>query len=639
MVDSAGLIQMVNCEFEHLFGYSRAEIVGQPVDRTIPERFRHRYLRHHTVFRNAPAARRIGLRRDFFALLKDGSEIQVEIGLNRIETAHGPMVLCSVVDLSARKALEADLLQKEAQLKAEIQQRTLAEAESARSRANFRYLFEHNPLPMFVADESTLDFLEANTAAIEKYGYTREEFLTLKMTDIRPPEEAEKLKRFLAQQFNTDLQKSSNWIHRNKAGDLFEVDVFFRSMRYEGRSVRFVVFVDVTERNAAEMKLRQSQKMEAIGQLTGGIAHDFNNLLTVVLTNLELIGELTWKDPTIHGMVDEAIASVNRGASLTQLLLAFSRQQPLDPRVIDIRGTIQSITRLLRRSLGETIHIQHVLPERLGKACIDPHQLESALLNLAVNARDAMPNGGNLTIEAESITVDATFNDQNPEIAPGDYILLTVSDTGTGMTREVMERILEPFYTTKPLGQGTGLGLSMVYGFVHQSGGHLKIYSEPGVGTTVKLYLARTPDPPAVSTQPEPTAAESTLANGEVILLVEDDPVIRKLVIRLLTMLGYEVLDAEDGPTALRTIAQAPRIELLFTDIVLPNGMTGVELAQQARRHHPNLKVLFMSGYTKNALTHSGVPYEGIHLLSKPFQRDELCAAIQRVLHESSPNP
>jgi len=640
MVDASRLIYMVNAEFEHLLGYSHTEILGQPLEVIIPERFRSSHSDHHAAFLDQPKPRPMGRRRDLIALLKDGSEIPVEIGLSPIQTTQGTMVLAAIVDLSARKILEESLREKTEHLRLEIEQRNRAEAEIERSRSNSRYLFEHNPLPMYVSDETTLNFLQVNAAALEMYGYTREEFLSMKVTDIRPPDEVDKLKTFMAGKFSTDFHKSTNWCHRNKSGATFQVDVFVRTMVYQGHHARLVVIVDVTERNSAELKLRQSQKMEAIGQLTGGVAHDFNNLLTIVLTNLEMIGELSRQDPTISSMVSEAIDSVSRGASLTQRLLAYSRQQPLEPHVIDIRESIHGMTNLLRRSLGETIHIHQVLPDELGKACIDPHQLENALLNLAVNARDAMPHGGKLTIEAGDITLNSTFTELNPEFTPGDYVVITISDTGTGMSREVMEHVLEPFYTTKPVGQGTGLGLSMVYGFVKQSGGHLKLYSEPGLGTTIKLYLARAGAPITASAQiqitPSPLHAPSPNTNGEVILVVEDDPIIRKLVTRLLPMLGYRVINAEDGPSALRAIAQAPRVHLLFTDVVLPNGMTGVALAEQARQRHPDLKVLFMSGYTRNALVNSGVHDDTVHLLTKPFSRDDLAAAIHKVLHDNT---
>ena len=484
LVDAAGVIQLVNAQTEKLFGYSRKELLGQPLEMLLPQRFRGRHSGFRAAFFTTPETRLMGAGRDLFGLRKDGLEVPVEIGLNPIQLDEGLMVLAAIAD--------------------------------------------------------------------------------------------------------------------------------------------------ITERRQKDALLRQAQKMEAVGQLTGGVAHDFNNLLAVVLGNLELMKEQLPDGSSLHKQIDEAIASVDRGASLTKRLLAYARQQPLEPKIVEIDLLISGMTELLRRSLGETIQVQTVLPRGLWKTRIDPHQLENALLNLAVNARDAMPGGGRLTIEAQNATLDAEYARHFTDLSAGEYVLLAVSDTGTGMPPEVVERALEPFFTTKAVGKGSGLGLSMVYGFVKQSGGHVTIYSELGSGTVVKLYLPRagtTGDGGGKQVEPEGRVAET-------ILLVEDDPNIRKLVRAMLNSLSYQVIDAEDGPAALLLLASRDMPDMLLTDMVLPKGMNGSELACEARRQHPSLKVLYMSGYTNNALPFDGTQGKDVRLLSKPFRRQDLARAVRATLDE-----
>jgi signal transduction histidine kinase/CheY-like chemotaxis protein len=390
---------------------------------------------------------------------------------------------------------------------------------------------------------------------------------------------------------------------------------------------------DITDLRAAEARLRQAQKAEAIGQLTGGVAHDFNNLLAIIHGNLELINEGI-ADATLKQMVADALRAAARGASLTNQLLAYARQQPLAPKVVQIGKLVRDQTELLRRTFGETIAIQNDIAADLWSARIDPNQLETALLNLAVNARHAMPEGGKLTIEASNAILDEEYADRNAEVVPGAYVLLAVTDTGTGMTKEVMQRALEPFFTTKAVGQGSGLGLSMVYGFVKQSEGHLKIYSEPGNGTTVRLYLPKAEGAIEASASATESVAIPLTSKGEVILVVEDDAMVRALAVRILTGLGYRTVEAQDGAAAIQLLAAAEPVDLLLTDVVLPGGMSGPQLARQAQTERPGLKVLYMSGYTKNAIIHNGVLDEGVHLLAKPFLKQELALQVRRLLDD-----
>ena len=381
----------------------------------------------------------------------------------------------------------------------------------------------------------------------------------------------------------------------------------------------------------SEERLRQAQKMEVVGQLAGGVAHDFNNLLAIIYGNLDLLDEALADQPDLRQIVQNTMNAASRGASLTHQLLAYSRLQPLDPRVLDLGKLILDMTKLLQRTLGETVEVQNQVPADLWKTLIDPNQLENAVLNLSVNARDAMPTGGKLMIEAQNAILDAAYAEQHLEVAPGRYVMLAVTDTGVGMSRDVAARALEPFFTTKPTGQGTGLGLSMVYGFVKQSKGHIKIYSEEGHGTTVKLYL------PAAATDREDgrvaiDQSEPGAKPGEVVLVVEDDPMVLRLAVQLLTSLGYQALEAHDGPEAVAMLERAGRVDLLFTDVVLPKGMNGTALARAARARRPQLKVLYMSGYTADAIIHHGVLDKGVHMLTKPFRKVELARKVRQVL-------
>jgi signal transduction histidine kinase len=383
-----------------------------------------------------------------------------------------------------------------------------------------------------------------------------------------------------------------------------------------------------------EAALRQAQKMEAIGQLAGGVAHDFNNLLGVIIGNLDRVTERDQSDPEILEMVRDALGAALRGASLTRQLLAYSRRQTLDPHVLKLDRAVTDLTTLLRRTLGEPIQIETILPEDLQAVRIDVNQFENALLNLAVNARDAMPQGGTLTIEARN--VELTEADIDGDASPGPYVRVAVTDTGTGMTDEVAERAFEPFFTTKPAGAGTGLGLSMVYGFVRQSRGLVKIFSEVGRGTRVELFF------PAVATAGEELqkvhdALGTPVARpGETVLVVEDDAALRKLISRLLAALGYGVIEAEDAPTALNLLDQTERIDLLLTDVVLPKGMSGPALAREARSRRPGLKSLYMSGYTRNALDGDAAG-EGAPLLMKPFRKADLASRLRQLLDTADP--
>jgi len=384
---------------------------------------------------------------------------------------------------------------------------------------------------------------------------------------------------------------------------------FYRNGKFAGY---FGSCIDVTEQRAVETQLRESQKLDALGQLTGGVAHDFNNLLQVIGGNLQLIAKDVAGNDRAEVRLDNALTGVKRGAKLASQLLAFARRQPLAPRVISLGRLIRGLDDMLRRALGEAVEIETVIAGGLWNALVDAAQMETAILNLAINARDAMQGRGKLTIEAGNASLDDSYTALNPEAAPGQYVMVAVSDTGMGISADLLEKVFDPFFTTKPQGKGTGLGLSMVHGFVKQSGGHIKIYTEVGQGTTVRVYLPRNRDL-------EDSIAEVTsgpvVGGTERILVVEDDDDVRDTVAGILSELGYDILQARNAESALAIIESGVAIDVLFTDMVMPGNLQSVDLARKARLKVPDIVVLYTSGYSHGALSHSGRVDLGIDLL------------------------
>ena len=389
----------------------------------------------------------------------------------------------------------------------------------------------------------------------------------------------------------------------------------------------------IEQREEVESQLRQAQKMEAIGQLTGGIAHDFNNMLGVVMGSLDLMGRrIKNGDFAIERFLEAASQATVRAAALTHRLLAFARQQPLEPKPIDVNNLISGMSDLMRSTLGEQTQIETVMAAGVWTASADPHQLESAILNVAINARDAMPDGGKLTIETGNTYLDEAYAHQHGDVEPGQYVMVAVSDNGTGMAPEIAARVFDPFFTTKPSGKGTGLGLSQVFGFIKQSRGHIKIYSEVGCGTAVKIYLPRLTGQLATPLPANPPSISAGSA-GEVILVVEDDPMMLKFTIQAVRELGYTVLHADNAAAALAILDDRPDILLLFTDVVMPE-VGGKKLVDEALKKHPALKVLYTTGYTANAVVHGGVLDAGVNLLGKPFTLDQLATKLRVVLDQ-----
>ena len=613
MADAEGRIELANRQAQDMFGYSEAELIGMSVDKLLPVPLRRQHADLRAAFLRNPQARSMGKGRDLYAITKDGGQIPVEVGLNPIQVDSEIKVLAAIVDLTERKRSQTEL---------------------QRSEDRFRTIFNLVGDGIFIVDAETGSFTQANDSGAAMLGYAPAEMVGLTIADLSsnvPPYTQDDAYALILRAKAGEPQRL-DWYCKAKDGRLFWAELTIRYALIGGQGVLVSTVRDTTDRRTLDAQLRQAQKMEAIGQLTGGIAHDFNNLLAVINGNLELISEGKADDAEAKEMAADALRAAGRGADLTYQLLAYSRRQPLEPKVVKLPALINETVKLLLRTLGETIEIRRAMPADLWPTRIDPSQLQNAVVNLAVNARDAMPNGGKLTIEADNVVLDEEFARQNAEVVPGPYVRLAVSDNGTGIPRDVIDRVLEPFFTTKPVGKGSGLGLSMVFGFVKQSGGHLKIYSEPGKGTTVSLYLPKAQEPGAA---PDRDAVTGDAAAGdETILVVEDDPMVRKLTVRILTALGYRALEAEDGPAALRQLGDAGAIDLLLTDVVLPKGMSGPDLVLMAQKQRPALKYLFMSGYARDAAIHNDLLGSGARLLNKPFPKAELALKVREALDE-----
>jgi signal transduction histidine kinase len=439
------------------------------------------------------------------------------------------------------------------------------------------------------------------------------------------------------------LESEDQVRHGHPLGSIGAPILYQRARQSDGRSFEFrrtamlgggfvLTVADITERTRVEGVLRDAQRMQAMGQLTGGIAHDFNNLLAVIIGNLELAARRFDPDDPVSQRLDRAMWGAQRGAELTRQLLAFARKQPLAPQTIDVSAMLSEIAGLLRRTLGERVEMCVVDSAGLWPVVADPAQLESAILNLAINARDAMPDGGRLTIEVANKVLDDDYARQHTEVVAGDYVMIAVSDTGTGMPPDILARVFEPFFTTKGPDKGTGLGLSMVFGFVKQSSGHISIYSEPGQGTTVRLYLPRAVG--AIPSSSHRISEPVLLPRGSgTVLVVEDEANLREVACAVLQDLGYTVLEAANGEEALRLVdADKPSLDLVLIDVVLPGAMNGRELASRLAELQPGLRVLFMSGYTENAIVHQGRLDGGVMLLGKPFSREQLARKVADAL-------
>ena len=731
-VDATGSIILANPEIERIFGYRLDELIGQPMDKLVPGRFRMSHAGHHARFLAAPATRHLGAGRDLHGLHKDGREIPLEIALTPVARPGGMLVLASVIDITERQRADARL---------------------RASEAHYRTILEHVVDAVFVTDVDGR-YVDANPQACDLTGYTREELLQRNVSDTYVPEERSGLSARLAEAAGggsvslqrrllrkdgsviqvevgavrlpdgrllatlrdiTERQRSEAQLReseqrfRELADNVHEVffvvdpatgralyvspayDVLMgrgraqaysapyawtegvhpedrekvlatirdaartgettavvmrvvrpdKSIRWvrargtpvrdaAGQVVRLVgIAEDITDLRRTEEQLVQAQKMEAIGRLAGGIAHDFNNLLTVITSYGELQLDDLPPDDARRADLGEIVHAAHEAAKLTRQLLAFSRRQVLELKVLSLNDVVGGVQKMLIRVIGEDIDLAVALAPDLGAVRADPGQIEQVIMNLVVNARDAMPNGGKVTIETANVDLDRQYAGTHEPVAPGPYVLLAVSDTGSGMDEATKARIFEPFFTTKEQGKGTGLGLATVYGIVNQSNGFIWVYSEPGQGASFKIYLPRVAEPAEAVTGGVPTE----LRRGtETIVLVEDDAGVRRVVCGVLERLGYVVLSADRPNAALElaaTVAKPP--DLLLTDVIMPE-MNGRELARQLEGKWPKLKVLYLSGYTDEAIVRHGVLEPGVSFLQKPFTPEALVHKVRQVL-------
>lgn len=616
-ISEAGVVRSFNPSAEAMFGYSASEMVGNKIELLMPEPDRSSHDAYIQRYLDTGIGRLLGKGpRDVEGQRKDGSVFPMSLAVSEMQINGERIFIGAMRDVSERKRVERDLKESEARL---------ARAQKIARLGYWWWDIETDQ--SYFSVEQSRQFGVDPAASPPSY----RDFLNLVHPDDRGAV-ALALKKVIALEAPYDIEyrlvrPDGETRHFYAVGEV-ELNVAGKPTRLSG------ITQDITERRQVEEQLRQAQKMEAVGQLTGGVAHDFNNLLAVMLGNLELVQDRAGADEQTNVLIERALKAIEKCASLTSRLLAFSRKQALQPTAVEAGRLIAGMTDMLHRTLGETIEIHTVISDDLWSCDADPSQLESAVLNLALNARGAMPGGGRLDVEAANVTLDESYVSAQPEANLGDYVVLSVTDTGTGIAPDVLDHVFEPFFTTKGVGEGSGLGLSMVYGFASQSGGHATIQSAPGEGTTVRIYLPRSTGPEADAADAQIGSADAALptSHSERVLLVEDDHSVRALVAALLGDLGYAFVEAANGAAALDVLAQSQPIDLLLTDVVLPGGMTGIELADEIRRRQPSIRVQLMSGYARTPADALGQDELTRRLLNKPFRKADFAAAIRRAL-------
>jgi len=610
LIDARGTVLLFNPACERLFGYAANEVIGQNVKMLMPPPFHGEHDGYLGNYRRSGVRKIIGIGREVVGKRKDGSTFPMDLSVGEAKDVKGSFFVGIIHDLTTRNAAERAIREGAAQLKAVVE----------------------TAVDGVILIDAKGRVLMFNPACERMFGYSAAEVIGQNVKMLMPSPYHEEHHRTAERKI---IGIGREVMGRRKDATTFPMDLSVGEAKQADGPVFVGIIHDVTERKRTAEQLIQAQKMETVGQLAGGIAHDFNNLLTVIIGNADELRDRLGARPDLKNLADTITTAGVRGAELTQRLLAFSRRQALRPTSFDCNALIDSMQRLLTRTLREDVEFKTMLDGTLWRAFADPAQLESAILNLTLNAQDAMPKGGRVTVSTSNLPLHESEQAANPEVKPGNYVVISVTDDGSGMPPDVLKRVFEPFFTTKEVGKGTGLGLSMVYGFCKQSGGSCTIYSDVGLGTTVRLYLPADPleaakDGPALARDNEPAQIVST--DGKVVLLVEDDPFVRIYGVTSLQSLGYQVIAAVDGRDGLAKLGQEGRIDILFSDIVMPGGMNGRELAEMARTVRPGIKVLLTSGYAIETLAGRGKLPDDVMLLSKPYRKADLARALQQAL-------
>jgi PAS domain S-box-containing protein len=617
LIDAAGRVLMFNPACEKLFQYHDEEVIGQNVKMLMPGQYRNAHDGYLDNFHRTGERKIIGIGREVIGQRKDQSTFPMHLSVGEAKQDDGNSIFVGIIhDLTERERVERVLRESAARLGAVVD--TAVDG-------------------VILIDARGL-IMKFNPACEKLFKYRTVEVIGQNVRMLMPAPYRSEHDGYLTNYLTSGEKKiigiGREVVGQRKDGSTFPMDLSVGEAKQDGESIFVGIIHDLTSRKKTEEQLIQAQKMEAVGQLSGGIAHDFNNLLTVIVGNAEYLGEQLVARDDLKRLADDICSAGERGAELTQRLLAFGRKQTLRPVETECNKLLDSMHKLLRRTMREDIEIVTDFDPDLCVAYADPAQLESAVLNLALNAQDAMTSGGRLTISTANASLDNQDHNVHPDVRAGDYVLIAVTDNGEGMSKPVLDRVFEPFFTTKDVGKGSGLGLSMVYGFTKQSNGHVSIYSEPGLGTTVRVYL------PALATkikQPAlpPRIDIETPASAETVLIVEDDPFVRSYAVMSLQSLGYRVTAAVDGNDALQKLGTDMQVDLLFTDIVMPGGINGWELADRARKARPQLRVLLTSGYALETLTAQGHLRDGSAILAKPYRKAELARRLREALSAS----
>jgi PAS domain S-box-containing protein len=614
LIDAQGSVLMFNPACEKLFQYQADEVIGQNVKTLMPGHYRDAHDGYLNNFHRTGERKIIGIGREVIGQRKDGSTFPMHLSVGETKQEEGSSIFVGIIhDLTERERVERVLRESAARLGAVVD--TAVDG-------------------VILIDAQGL-IMKFNPACERLFKYRTDEVTGQNVRMLMPaPYRSEHdgyIRNFLTSGEKKIIGIGREVVGQRKDGSTFPMDLSVGEAKQDGESIFVGIIHDLTDRKRTEEQLIQAQKMEAVGQLSGGIAHDFNNLLTVIVGNAEYLGEQLTSRDDLKRLADDICNAGERGAELTQRLLAFGRKQTLRPVETECNHLLDSMHKLLRRTMRVDIEIMTDFDPDLRIAFADPAQLESAILNLALNAQDAMTSGGRLSISTANASLDNQDHNVHPDVRAGAYVLIAVTDNGEGMPKPVLDRVFEPFFTTKDVGKGSGLGLSMVYGFAKQSNGHVSIYSEPGLGTTVRMYL------PALSAKakaaPLPPRIDREIPSGaETVFIVEDDPFVRSYAVMSLQSLGYRVTAAVDGNDALQKLGTDIHVDLLFTDIVMPGGINGWELADLARKARPKLRVLLTSGYALETLTAHGHLRDGSAILAKPYRKAELARRLREAL-------